>query len=67
MGSKSRARPCLICRKHETKSNSGFCYRCRPCPRVHVDGDSIYIGGIGPMTHDTALRLAHAICDALTP
>jgi hypothetical protein len=31
------------------------------------DGDSIYIDGIGRMSIDRALRLAHAIADAVTP
>ena len=67
MGARTPARPCLICRKHPTRSNAQICYPCRPTPRIHVEGDHIYIGGIGPMSHDAALRLAHAIADAVTP
>ena len=67
MGAQTPRRSCLICRKHETRSNAGICWRCRPTPRIYVEGETIFIGGIGPMSHDTALRLAHAIADAVTP
>ena len=67
MGSRTPARECLICREHQTRSNAGICYRCRPSPRIYVDGPVVYITGFGPLNHDAALRLAHEICDALTP
>jgi hypothetical protein len=66
MGSRTPSRPCLICGEHETRSNAGICYRCRPHPRVHVDGDRIYISGIGALSHDAAYRLSWAISDALS-
>jgi hypothetical protein len=41
------------------------CYRCRPSRRLHVEGDKLYISGIGHLSHDAALQLASAIADAL--
>lgn len=67
MGSRTPARKCLICSEHTTQSNAGICHRCRPHPRVYLDGPVVYITGFGALSHDAALQLAHAICDALTP
>jgi len=67
MGANTPSRPCLICREHITRSNAGICFRCRPHPSVHRSGDVIYISGLGALSHDAALRLAHALADAVTP
>jgi hypothetical protein len=67
MGSRTSSRACLICRDHDTKSNAGICWRCRPTPRVYLEGESLYVGGIGAMSPQAALALANSIADALTP
>jgi hypothetical protein len=67
MGSKTPSRECLICPERMTRSNAGICFRCRPHPGVHRSGDVIYVSGLGALSHDAALRLAHAIVDAVTP
>jgi hypothetical protein len=67
MGARTPSRACLICRERETKANNGICWRCRDHPHVHVEGEGIFISRVGFLSHDAALRLAHEICDALTP
>jgi hypothetical protein len=59
-------RPCRNC-GHETRSAGGLCLRCKPAPTVSRDGNGIHIAGIGHLSTDAALRLAHAIADVVTP
>jgi hypothetical protein len=58
---------CSRCHTHETRSATGICWQCRPAPAVRRDGDGVHIGGIGHLSTDAALRLAHDIADAVTP
>jgi hypothetical protein len=58
---------CRRCQTRETRAATGVCWTCRPAPTVRRDGDGVTIDGIGHVSHDVALRLAHAIADALAP
>lgn len=67
MASRIDPAPCIDCRQRKTRSLTGLCYQCKPTPDVRLDGEKVYIDGLGHMTTDKALRLAHAIADVLTP
>ena len=59
--------PCTRCKTRLTRSVTGVCSGSRPVPDVQRDGDNIYVDGLGRMSIDRALRVAHAIADAVTP
>jgi hypothetical protein len=67
MGGRMEPAPCIQCRKQKTRSLTRLCYVCKPLPDVRLDGDKVYVDGLGHLTTDKALRLAWAIADLLSP
>ena len=66
-GTNHKQRPCRQCGQYETRSLTGLCWACRPAPTVWRDGDSVHVSGLGRLTHDNALTLAHRLADELSP
>jgi hypothetical protein len=61
------SRLCTQCRARQTRSATRVCWECRPAPAVRRDGGYIHIEGLGNLTTHAALRLAHALADAVQP
>lgn len=57
--------PCRTCQVELTRSATGQCWRCRPAPTVKCEGNALVIGGLGRLTSQQALTLAHRIADVL--
>lgn len=59
-------RSCRQCRVRRTRAKLGVCIQCRggELPEIKHEGPVLHIGSVA-LTHESALRLADAIVDAV--
>ena len=63
----NKPRPCIRCGQRQTRSDTRVCWECRSAPAVRRDGGYVHIEELGNLTTHAALRLAHALADAVQP
>jgi hypothetical protein len=65
MGAHTKPAPCTDCGRGVTRSITGLCHHCRPL-NIQIEHGYVHIPGLGHLTPERALALAHAIADLLT-